>query len=51
MKKDSRYCMKCGQLNYAHPDNESMKQYAWQSIKEGNYVSGANMNNKQRPTY
>lgn len=47
MKKDSRYCMKCGQLNYAHPDNESMKQYAWQSIKEGNYVSGANMNNKQ----
>ena len=47
MKKDSRYCMKCGQLNYAHPDNESMKQYAWQSIKEGNYVSGANMSNKQ----
>lgn len=42
IKKESRYCMKCGQLNYSHPDNESMKQYAWQSIKQGHFISGAN---------
>lgn len=47
MKKESRYCMKCGQLNYAHPENESMKQYAWQSIKQGHFISGANVDNKQ----
>lgn len=47
MKKDARYCMKCGQLNYAHPENESMKQYAWQSIKSGHFVSGANVENQQ----
>ena len=22
-----RYCMKCGALNYDHPDNQKMKQY------------------------
>ena len=43
MKKTARYCMKCGNLNYAHPDNESMKQYAWQSIKQGHFISGANI--------
>ncbi|MBQ3511064.1 MAG: hypothetical protein IJA30_02060 [Bacilli bacterium] len=47
MKKESRYCMKCGQLNYAHPENESMKQYAWESIKQGHFISGANVDNKQ----
>lgn len=47
MKKESRYCMKCGNLNYAHPDNESMKQYAWQSIKQGHFISGANLDDKQ----
>ena len=47
MKKESRYCMKCGNLNYLHPDNESMKQYAWQSIKQGHFISGANLDDKQ----
>lgn len=47
MRKESRYCMKCGNLNYAHPDNESMKQYAWQSIKQGHFISGANVDNNQ----
>lgn len=47
MKKESRYCMKCGNLNYAHPDNESMKQYAWQNIKQGYFISGANVDNNQ----
>ncbi len=28
MKKDARYCMKCGNLNYNHPDNQKMKNYA-----------------------
>ena len=27
MKPDQRYCMKCGALNYDHPDNQKMKQY------------------------
>ena len=47
MKKESRYCMKCGNLNYLHPDNESMKQYAWQNIKQGHFISGANLDNNQ----
>ena len=50
MKKESRYCMKCGNLNYAHPENESMKQYAWQSIKQGHFISGANLDDKQHLT-
>lgn len=44
MKADARYCMKCGNLNYAHPANETMKQYAWQNIKDGYFVAGANIN-------
>lgn len=40
MKKDARYCMKCGNLNYAHQDNAFMKQYAINDIKQGNYISG-----------
>lgn len=47
MKKESRYCMKCGNLNYSHPENESMKKYAWQSIKQGHFISGANLDDKQ----
>ena len=27
MKPEQRYCMKCGALNYDHPDNQGMKQY------------------------
>lgn len=27
MKPEQRYCMKCGALNYNHPDNQKMKQY------------------------
>lgn len=26
-KKSMRYCMKCGRLNYSHPDNASMLKY------------------------
>lgn len=27
MKPEQRYCMKCGALNYEHPDNQKMKTY------------------------
>ena len=27
MDPSKRYCMKCGALNYEHPDNQKMKQY------------------------
>ena len=40
MKKDARYCMKCGNLNYAHQENTFMKQYAIDNIKQGNYIPG-----------
>lgn len=32
MKIDARYCMKCGTLNYDHPDNQSMRKYADKSV-------------------
>ena len=28
MKSTARYCMKCGNLNYDHPDNQKMREYA-----------------------
>ena len=27
MSSEQRYCMKCGALNYDHPDNQQMKRY------------------------
>lgn len=27
LNSEQRYCMKCGALNYEHPDNQKMKQY------------------------
>ena len=27
MKKSARYCLKCGNLNYDHPDNEKYKKF------------------------
>lgn len=27
MDPKQRYCMKCGAINYEHPDNQSMKKY------------------------
>lgn len=40
MKKEARYCMKCGNLNYLNEENAFMKQYAINDIKQGNYISG-----------
>lgn len=42
MKKSARYCMKCGNLNYMHPENESMKQYAFQNVNQGQFISNIN---------
>ncbi len=44
MKKTARYCMKCGQLNYAHPDNASMKEVAWKGARKASFVMGDNYN-------
>lgn len=43
MKKNARYCMKCGNLNYAHPDNEFMKQYAYKNTVNGEFVPNASV--------
>lgn len=37
MDPKQRYCMKCGALNYEHPDNQKMKQYITeQEFEEAN---------------
>ena len=33
MKKNSRYCMKCGYLNYDHPENFGMKAEVRQNVR------------------
>ncbi len=37
MRNDARYCMKCGNLNYAHQENKSMQQYATNNSKDNDY--------------
>lgn len=50
MKASSRYCMKCGNLNFDHPDNKNMQQYqvkednAYQ-VGSGNFILGSIPNN------
>lgn len=38
MKRDARYCMKCGNLNYNHQDNSLMKQKMIDNIKQNGTV-------------
>lgn len=47
MKMSSRYCMKCGTLNYNHPLNVSMKEYVVEDndVKE-EYMSLSNISGK-----
>lgn len=40
MKKNARYCMKCGNLNYNHPDNQSMQKFAPEENKTYEVGSG-----------
>lgn len=42
MKASSRYCMKCGNLNYEHPANTYMKQFV-----DGTQSNVSNVNNVQ----
>ena len=37
-----RYCMKCGNLNYSHPSNQSMKQYLNYDVVNQNYINNGN---------
>ena len=37
-----RYCMKCGNLNYSHPSNQSMKQYLNYDVVNQSYVNNKN---------
>lgn len=48
MKSSQRCCMKCGHLNYDHPDNQSIKQYADKDVitpKSSGFGLGAIMDN------
>lgn len=43
MKSDARYCMKCGNLNYNHKDNASLKKYIKNNkftyvVGQGNFI-------------
>lgn len=40
MKTNARYCMKCGYLNYNHPENASLKPYMGKLQETSNYVNG-----------
>lgn len=46
MKASSRYCMKCGNLNYNHPDNQNMQQFKAKEensyqVGSGNFILGS----------
>ncbi len=40
MKINSRYCMKCGYLNYNHPENVALKPYMGKLQETTNFVNG-----------
>lgn len=40
MKSNARYCMKCGYLNYNHPENIALKPYMGKLQEATNYVNG-----------
>lgn len=52
MRADSRYCMKCGNLNYEHPDNAKMQKFLGKNkvtsyeVGSGNFILG-NKNSSQ----
>lgn len=49
LNPEQRYCMKCGALNYEHPDNQKMKQYITeQELEQANqeYQKVANGSNQ-----
>lgn len=51
MKKSQRCCMKCGALNYDHPENQSMKSYQPKEKKQKfTYVSPSSSVFSSTPT-
>lgn len=40
MKSNARYCMKCGYLNYNHPENIQLKPYMGKLQESTSYVNG-----------
>lgn len=40
MKKSQRCCIKCGNINYSHPDNASMLKYANNGVNNSYVVGG-----------
>lgn len=48
MKKDSRYCMRCGALNYDHPDNKEMQPIMDKTNQEKRKRFGKNIMVMQR---
>lgn len=53
MKASARYCMKCGNLNYNHPSNESMKPYIQNNVSVVNntYVRAISGGDEERQIY
>lgn len=53
LRKNQRNCLKCGQLNYSHPDNQYMKKYISKNDTNNNdssqqtYVVGKGTMNKK----
>ncbi len=41
MKQSARYCMKCGNLNYDHPDNAKFQKYQNKKQEQGTYEVGS----------
>ena len=48
MKNTSRYCMKCGNLNYNHPDNKSMQKFIDKDSTTYQIGGGQVLGNKNR---
>ena len=47
MKNNSRYCMKCGNLNMDHPDNKGMVKYVKDNKGDYSYSSGEKFINNE----
>lgn len=49
IKPEQRYCMKCGALNYEHPDNQQMRQYITEEeFEDANQQYQKNVNNSSQ---
>lgn len=51
MKENARYCMKCGNLNYNHPDNKNMANFASKDDNTYRIGSGKHLSNKNLSSF